>query len=92
MDPVFDYPHADGRCSVVGGVVYRGSAIAALQGRYVFGDVCTGRLSALRQVGASWNPVDLAAKVPYLTAFGVGNDDELYATSLEGGVYRIDPA
>ena len=91
-DPVYDYPHKDGRCAVVGGAVYRGAKIPGIVGWYVFGDVCTGRLSALRQEGASWNPVDLAAKVPYLTAFGVGNDDELYATSLEGGVYRIDPA
>ena len=67
-DPVYDYPHKDGRCAVVGGAVYRGAKIPGIVGLYVFGDVCTGSLSALRQEGASWNPVDLAAKVPYLTA------------------------
>ena len=91
-DPVYDYPHKDSRCAVVGGAVYRGTKVTGIVGWYVFGDVCTGKIAALRPDGATWTPLDLAAKVPYLTAFGVGNDGELYATSLEGGIYRIDPA
>ena len=90
MDPVFDYPHADGRCSVVGGVVYRGSAIAALQGRYVFGDVCSGRIQVLDDpLPGRGRASDLGARVSYLTSFGVGPDGELVATSLEGGLYRL---
>lgn len=38
--------------SIVGGVVYRGSAIAALQGAYVFGDVYGDRMNALYQCGS----------------------------------------
>ena len=90
VDPVFDYPHADGRCSVVGGVVYRGSAIAALQGRYVFGDVCSGRIQVLDDpLPGRGRASDLGARVSYLTSFGVGPDGELIATSLEGGLYRL---
>ncbi len=37
IDPVLEYDHGDG-VSVIGGFVYRGSAIPALSGRYVFGD------------------------------------------------------
>ena len=43
-DPVAEYDHVDGvgspetRVSVIGGFVYRGTALAALRGRYVFGD------------------------------------------------------
>ena len=40
--PVFEYSHDDGSCSVTGGYVYRGRAIAALRGMYVFTDYCTG--------------------------------------------------
>ncbi len=93
VEPVFDYPHADGRCSVVGGVVYRGSAIPALQGRYVFGDVCSGRIQVLDDpVPGRGRASDLGARVSYLTSFGVGPDGELVATSLEGGLYRLVPA
>ena len=37
IDPIAQYDHDEG-ISVIGGFVYRGSAIPALQGRYVFGD------------------------------------------------------
>jgi glucose/arabinose dehydrogenase len=95
-DPVYDYPHADNRCAVVGGEVYRGAAISALRGWYVFSDVCSGRMMALQPVGTSsqntWQPVDLGTRAPYVTSFGVDQSGELYVTSLEGGVFRIDPA
>jgi hypothetical protein len=37
IDPIYDYPHTTGQV-VTGGYVYRGSAIPALQGTYVFAD------------------------------------------------------
>ena len=37
LDPIAEYGHADG-IAVVGGFVYRGSAVPALSGKYVFGD------------------------------------------------------
>jgi hypothetical protein len=42
--PLYDYA---GGCAVTGGYVYRGSAIPALLGRYVFGDYCSGDIIAL---------------------------------------------
>ena len=50
--PVIDYPTADGNCAVVGGFVYRGEAIAALRGAYVYGDYCSGKVWALRYDGS----------------------------------------
>jgi glucose/arabinose dehydrogenase len=38
IDPVLEYTHAAVGIAVVGGYVYRGSAIAGLRGRYVFAD------------------------------------------------------
>lgn len=89
-DPIYSYPHKDGRCAVVGGAVYRGRKIPQMHGWYVFGDVCSGQISALKQVGNAWQPVSLGVRVSYLTAFGVDNDGELYATSLEGGIYKLE--
>ena len=37
IDPIYDYPHTVGQC-ITGGYVYRGAAIPALRGTYVFGD------------------------------------------------------
>ena len=93
VDPVHDYPHADGRCAVVGGAVYRGAAVPTLKGRYVFGDVCSGSVQVLDGIGpGQGRATDLGARVSYLTSFGVDQQGELIATSLEGGLYRLTPA
>ena len=43
--PVIQYPHtAAGGDAIAGGFVYRGKALPALQGKYVFGDISTGRI------------------------------------------------
>ena len=39
--PVVEYDHSQG-CSVIGGFVYRGRAIPALVGHYVYADYCSG--------------------------------------------------
>lgn len=49
--PVLEYPHGE-RCAVTGGVVYRGTALPALVGRYVFADFCTGELFAAHAMPA----------------------------------------
>ena len=41
IDPVIEYDHDEG-ISVIGGFVYRGSAIPELYGKYVFGDFTDG--------------------------------------------------
>ena len=46
-NPVAEYSHELG-CSVTGGFVYRGPSIPALDGRYVYGDYCSGRLVVAR--------------------------------------------
>ncbi len=43
--PVIAYPHnADGGDAISGGFVYRGKALPALQGKFVFGDISTGKV------------------------------------------------
>ena len=44
--PLFDYSHVNGRCSITGGYVYRGSQRALASGTYVFGDYCSGEIFA----------------------------------------------
>ena len=46
IDPEAEYAHPEGR-SVTGGFVYRGAAIADLNGYYLYGDFISGRIWAL---------------------------------------------
>jgi hypothetical protein len=42
--PVIEYPHAEGGGDAIGsGYVYSGKLIPALRGKYIFGDITTGR-------------------------------------------------
>ena len=45
-----EYDHTAG-CAVSGGYVYRGDAIPALRGRYLYSDFCRGYLASLRYEG-----------------------------------------
>jgi glucose/arabinose dehydrogenase len=93
VPPVFEYSHAEGGCTVIGGYVYRGEAIPELSGAYLFGDLCIGEIEALRVEGrrVTGHRV-LGPVVPNLSSFGEDGRGELYAMSLDGGVYRIAPA
>jgi hypothetical protein len=72
--------------------VYRGPAIPALQGAYVYGDFCLGQLRALLlENGAVADEQPLGPTVPNLVAFGEDSTGELYAVSLDGPVYRVVP-
>ena len=44
--PAYEYDHDEG-CSITGGFVYRGAAIPALSGHYLFSDYCSGFLRSL---------------------------------------------
>jgi glucose/arabinose dehydrogenase len=93
VPPMFEYSHQGGGCVVTGGYVYRGSAIPQLRGAYVFADFCLGRIMALRlEGGRVVGPRWLGATVGSLASFGEDQQGELYALSLDGGVYKIAPA
>jgi len=90
--PVFEYSHDEG-CSVTGGVVYRGTAVAGLGGAYLFGDYCAGQLRALRVAGGEVTEEHAYdATVDDLVSFAEDADGEVYVLSLGGDIFRIDPA
>ncbi len=90
IPPISEYGH-DAGCSVTGGYVYRGEAIPALRGAYVYGDFCGGWIRAIEQSGgAVVAEVDLGLQVDALVSFGEDAAGELYALSLEGQVLRFE--
>jgi glucose/arabinose dehydrogenase len=90
VPPVYQYSHASGGCVVIGGEVYRGSAIPGLVGDYVFADFCSGALQAIRLEGDGTVAHEaLGVSLPDVSSFGSDASGELYVTSLDGGVYRL---
>ena len=90
--PVAGYDHDDG-CSITGGVVYRGTALPDLAGRYVYGDFCAGTLWSLEPTpeGRASDVLVERAKVPQLTHIGTDAAGELLLTSAGGTVLRAVP-
>ncbi len=83
--PVTEYGHGAG-CSVIGGVVYRGEAIPALRGGYLFGDYCAGTLWAIDAgMQSAQAPVTLAETGRSISAIGTGDDGEVYIADLGSG-------
>ena len=89
IPPVYEYTRDVGT-SVVGGFVYRGTAIPSLQGLYVFGDFGSGFVKALALDESGLPSVaNLPFTIPNLVSFGEDNGGELYALAISGGVFKI---
>ena len=88
--PVWEYSLDGKPCSVIGGYVYRGSAIPWLHGAYVYGDFCSGRVFGLRYAdGQVTEHRQLADTGRRIMSFGQDNHGELYLLSQESGIYRL---
>jgi glucose/arabinose dehydrogenase len=88
--PVIQRFHDDGYCSITGGVVVRDRAVPALYGRYVFGDFCRDRIESARlKPGGATQQRTTRLRVSSLSSFGEDARGRVYATSLDGPVYRI---
>jgi glucose/arabinose dehydrogenase len=86
--PIAEYSHAEG-FAVIGGYVYRGSALPTLRGVYVFGDL-NGKIFALKRFGSSWRRVLLLDTGMSLSGFGQDQAGEMYVLDYGSGtVFRI---
>jgi glucose/arabinose dehydrogenase len=80
----------EGGCSITGGYVYRGAAFPRLQGLYIYGDYCSGRLWALSQPAPDqWEQRELLRSNLRISSFGEDQAGELYLTDLSGGLYQV---
>lgn len=88
--------HFTGSCSITGGVVYRGDAIAGLAGGYLYSDVCDGYLMVAFTDGTELvGAADLTQQVGELSSvvgFGVDQNGEVLIMSLNGTINRLVPA
>jgi glucose/arabinose dehydrogenase len=95
--PIIDYAHSGDDNAVIGGYVYRGSKIPALEGTYVFGDAGSAIVRALQaKNGVLLNgpaPVNVTGPVlKDIGSFGEDQTGELYLCDhVAGIVYRLEP-
>jgi glucose/arabinose dehydrogenase len=97
--PILDYPHDNGRCAIMGGIVYRGGCMPDMVGTYFYADYCSGEVDTLvyannqvtqqQQHTTDLDPTgDLRGSI---SSFGTDGYGELYALSLsKGNVWRIE--
>lgn len=92
IEPVAEYGRSLGG-SITGGYVYRGTAIPALVGRYVFGDFVSGAIFALLpDSGGALQVSQILSTGAAISSFGQGNDGELYYVDYSGGgVHKLGP-
>src|SRR5262249_49167266 len=86
ISPITEYDHSmNGRCSVTGGYVYRGTRNSLPVGGYVFGDYCSGEIF-LWNGGAMSRLLDTPLQI---SSFGEYESGEIYVVGLGGTVHRI---
>ena len=87
--PILQYHHGR-NCAVTGGYVSRRDG-AAMYGKYVFGDFCSGKIWLIPADFVAGSPlpmavVDTASKI---SSFGEGADGKIYMVDLKGRLYRL---
>jgi len=88
--PVFEYAlYVDGVCSVTGGYVYRGTETPSLNGKYIYGDWCTGDIWALTYYDEE-NYVNehLIQSGINISSFGLDQNNELLICA-NSNIYRL---
>jgi uncharacterized repeat protein (TIGR03806 family) len=105
IDPVVEYKHGTlggtgqslNAASITGGYVYRGKALPALVGAYIYGDFAHGQIWSLLQgtdgkyaatllTGAGTGETNLSP-----SAFGQDQDGEVYVVSYGGRILKMVP-
>jgi glucose/arabinose dehydrogenase len=88
--PIKVYSLAGAKCALIGGYVVRDARLRPLFHRYVYGDYCTGKVrSLIPRLGGARKDRGTGLRVRDLSSFGETADGSLYATSLDGPVYRF---
>lgn len=87
--PVHEYGHGDDGCAVSGGTVATSANLPARAGWYLYGDFCTGRLSAIRVAdGATAEREDAATGLGDIVAVR-GISRAIYVVTISGTIHMV---
>jgi hypothetical protein len=95
VDPIFDYPHVNPGgggafgCAIIGGYVARDASLGGLYGRYLYGDLCDGKIRSLALSEPFVSDRYEGLEVENLNSFGEDSCGRLYAVSGDGQVFRL---
>lgn len=90
LKPVHVYKHGDEGCSISGGTKVRSKNLASLAGWYVFGDHCSGHITAIKVVGTkTTRVVRLVANAGSVTAVRSVASGDVYVLELGGRVSAL---
>jgi glucose/arabinose dehydrogenase len=91
-DPVAEYEHyLTENCSIIGGLVYRGSVTPEARGTYIASDYCSTRAFAVRPTSTGgYESAEIGTFPTQPTAFGADVNGELYVLSdLPGWLSKV---
>ena len=86
--PQIEYSRAEG-CSVSGGYRYRGRKWPQWDGLYFYGDFCSGRIWAAKDVNGSWIAAEVSKTPAMIVSFGEDDEGELFVVDYRGSVDRM---
>ncbi len=87
LAPVYVYEHGDDGCSISGGTRVRSPKLPTLAGWYVFGDYCTGHITAIKVSGKKTTSVArLVENAGSVTAVRTVASGDVYVLELGGTV------
>lgn len=100
-NPIEEYAHSTGGCSVTGGYIYRGCRMPNFHGKYFYSDFCDGFVRSF-EIGddgmgnpIATNPEDwtstLGLGVRPITSFGEDGRGEIYIIDRNGIVFKFMP-
>jgi glucose/arabinose dehydrogenase len=88
--PIHTYQNGVEGCSVSGGYVYRGSSVPGMQGVYLLGDYCSGKIWGLQKNGSAWVYTELMNSAHKISSFGEDEAGEIYLADRNvGRIYQI---
>jgi glucose/arabinose dehydrogenase len=89
--PIVEIPHPEAE-AVMGGFVYHGTALAGMQGAYIFGDLSGKIWSLMENPPNTFTRAQLADTGVNISSFGQDSAGELYVVDIGGGrVLKIVP-
>jgi len=88
VDPVHQYSHSSGNCSITGGL-WMDWGPWQFHDSYIFGDFCSGSIWTLKFVDDSWESEFLGSTGTMIVSFARGPADELLILTWGGTVYAL---
>jgi hypothetical protein len=88
--PIWEYDHSSGNCAIIGGFVYHGTVLPQLEGKYIFGDYCSGTIWALTfDPGVDTSASVIATANSSIFSFGTDSNHNIYVCASDGNIYKL---